>query len=109
MPILVHVRKSGGSPGSGCATVPLAVRLTVRFVVRFVIGLAVAPLRMQHGLEHIDLPLQRIDETHLLCDEQVAQVGIALRLPGRWHDDGAPFGGDMEAGFVRSVDRRRRF
>ncbi|TPF77599.1 hypothetical protein BW12_09590 [Bifidobacterium sp. UTCIF-3] len=88
---------------------PLAVGFIVGLTVRFVIGLAITMLRMQHGLEHIDLPLQLIDETHLLRDEQVAQVGIALRLPGRWHDDGTPFRGDMEAGFVRSVDRRRRF
>ena len=43
---------------------------------------------MQQSLKHIDLPLQLIDTTYLLSNQQVTQI-IVLLFAGDGEDDGA--------------------
>jgi hypothetical protein len=61
---------------------------------------------MQQSLKHIDLPLQLIDTTYLLCDQQVTQI-VVLLFAGDGEDDGAAFRRYVEIGFAAGFRRNR--
>ena len=61
---------------------------------------------MQQSLKHIDPPLQLIDKTYLLCDQQVTQI-VVLLFAGDGEDDGAAFRRYVEIGFAVGFRRNR--
>lgn len=61
---------------------------------------------MQQSLKHIDPPLQLIDKTYLLCDQQVTQI-VVLLFAGDGEDDGAAFRRYVEIGFAAGFRRNR--
>lgn len=65
---------------------------------------------MQQSLKHIDLPLQLIDTTYLLCDQQITQIVVllfVLLFAGDGEDDGAAFRRYVEIGFAAGFRRNR--
>lgn len=61
---------------------------------------------MQQSLKHIDPPLQLIDKTYLLCDQQITQI-VVLLFAGDGEDDGAAFRRYVEIGFAAGFRRNR--